>query len=150
IEGVKQTLETLLQELSLGVSRENEAQVREVGKVYREYRAQLEATVAAAEAVLAAEGGETADGLRDLAMSSRAAVGRLRDLAQAVSVVLDQNVARVSKEAEARHAEISAVMTTVAAAGIGAAMLLAVLIAHFGIARPIRSVVDVLQRLASG
>jgi len=150
IEGVMQTIETLLQELSLGVSGDHEDQVREVGKVYKAYKAQVEKTVAAAEAAQGNPASEAAALLRSEAMDSREVAEQLRDLARAMSVVLDQNVSRVAQAAEARYEEISRAMIAVAAAGIALGIIVAVLIGEFGIARPIRSVVGVLRRLADG
>jgi methyl-accepting chemotaxis protein len=93
---------------------------------------------------------EVTERLRDAAMKSRGAAEKLQDAVRAVSDRLSERNENIAKAAEAEYQSASRLMMIVAAVGTLLGMLAGFMIGQYGIAKPIRSIVELLLKLAAG
>ena len=121
-----------------------------VREAFSAYRSQMDATLAAINAEKSARLTESADKLRDAAMKSRTAAealqGRMRELADRLNARVDEK----SKEAREQYESTSRLLIILAALGVIVGGVVGFVIGQYGIARPIRTIVGVLQDLAAG
>jgi methyl-accepting chemotaxis protein len=121
-----------------------------VREAFSAYRSQMDATLAAIDAEKSARLTESADKLRDTAMKSRTAAealqGRIRELADRLNARVDEK----SKEAREQYESTSRLLIILAALGVIVGGVVGFVIGQYGIARPIRTIVGVLQDLAAG
>ncbi len=121
-----------------------------VREAFSAYRSQMDATLAAIDAEKSARLTESADKLRDTAMKSRTAAealqGRMRELADRLNARVDEK----SKEAREQYESTSRLLIILAALGVIVGGVVGFVIGQYGIARPIRTIVGVLQDLAAG
>jgi methyl-accepting chemotaxis protein len=114
------------------------------------YQTQLEATMKTIEGEKSAKVSDSADKLRDTAMKSRAAAETLLAKVRAVADRLNTRVEEKNKAARDRYESTSRLLIMLAVAGIVLGGVLGFLIGQYGVARPIRAIVALLQQLASG
>jgi methyl-accepting chemotaxis protein len=88
--------------------------------------------------------------LRDAAMASQAAAEELQSKVRIVSDRLSDRVERLSKEAADEYKETSRLMVIAGAIGIFLGIFLSFMLGQFGIAKPMRALVGLLQRMARG
>jgi len=93
---------------------------------------------------------ETAQRLRDATMKSRASAEKLRVAVRAVADRMNNRVSEFSKKASDEYESASRLMMIAATIGIVFATVLGFLVGQFGIAKPMRALVGLLQRLAKG
>ena len=124
--------------------------LKQLQSIYGRYLKELQHTMTVAAEVGEIEVGEEAKRLQGGAMRSRMLAETLRDRTRELSAKLAADVTTISEAAHAEYRRISLVMIGVASGGIVAGLALGVLIAQFGIARPIGAIVATLQRLAAG
>jgi methyl-accepting chemotaxis protein len=74
----------------------------------------------------------------------------VRDSLHTLSEGLENDVARVSAEATNEYLWISKVMIVVASIGISLGLLIGFLVGQYGVAKPIRAIVELLRVLANG
>jgi methyl-accepting chemotaxis protein len=88
--------------------------------------------------------------LRDAALKSEAAAEKLRANVRAIAERLDNRVDYFASAATEEYESVSRRMLIAAAAGILLGIFAGFTVGQFGIAKPMRGLVDMLQRLAKG
>jgi methyl-accepting chemotaxis protein len=129
---------------------EIKAQVAEVEKLWGDYQRELEVTFRAAEAVQNYRATDEMDKLRQEALGSAAVANKVRGLLNTLAQSLDKDVRETSDAATAEYLCTSKLTITVAVVGILLGLGLGFLIGQYGVAKPIRVLVELLQRLAGG
>jgi methyl-accepting chemotaxis protein len=139
-----------LQTLTAKADNETRHYVTELAEEWTKYRAEIENTYRAAEAVNNFQMSAEMDNLRKEAMSSAELANVLRGTLNEFSEKLQKKVAQESTAATVEYAQTSQMLIVTAVIGIAFGLIAGFLIGQFGIAKPIRSMVAALQRLASG
>jgi methyl-accepting chemotaxis protein len=119
-------------------------------EAFAAYRAQLDATLKAVEAEKSSKLSDSADKLRDVAMKSRATAENLQAKVRALAERLNARVEEKSKEARDEYEQISRVLVWLAAVGIVLGGVVGFVIGQYGIAKPVRAMVGLLQQFAAG
>jgi methyl-accepting chemotaxis protein len=88
--------------------------------------------------------------LRDSAMKSRAAAEKLRATVKGVADRLNERVANLSAAATVEYETASRLMIIIAVVGVLFGMSAGFMIGQYGVAKPIRSIVELLRKLANG
>ncbi|MBR0897999.1 HAMP domain-containing protein [Bradyrhizobium tropiciagri] len=114
------------------------------------YQAQLKQTLDAVDGARAADLTQSAEKLRDVAMKSRAAAEELQAKVRAVADRQDQRVRDNVKANEQEYASTSELLILLAASGVLLGLLFGFVVGQYGVAKPIRAVVELLQQLANG
>ncbi|GGE33409.1 methyl-accepting chemotaxis protein [Agaricicola taiwanensis] len=139
-----------LDEMKSSENRLVKGHIEKIERQWLTYRGELEGTIKIAKDVGNFEIGEETRRLRDSAMASRQAAEDLRASLRTMATELDDRVSTVSAEATAEYEATSGLMIGVSAAGIVLGLVFGFAIGQFGVAKPIRMIVDLLQRLANG
>jgi methyl-accepting chemotaxis protein len=121
-----------------------------VRSAFAAYEAQMKQTMNAVEAARSAEVTQSASRLREIVMKSRADAEALQTTLKAVAERLDQRVEENSKAADEEYVSTSRLMIVLALSGVVFGLFFGFMIGQFGIAKPIRAIVTLLQQLAGG
>ncbi|MGM4874008.1 methyl-accepting chemotaxis protein [Bradyrhizobium sp. 956_D2_N1_5] len=121
-----------------------------VCEAFSAYKSQMDTTLAAVDAEKSAKLSDSADKLRDIAMKSRTAAENLQGKIRELADRLNTRVEEKSKEAREQYESTSRFLIILAGLGVIIGGALGFIIGQYGIARPIRMIVGVLQELASG
>ncbi len=114
------------------------------------YEKDMENTLRLADEVTDAKLSDQTMRLRDAALKSEAAAEKLRASVRAIADRLDGRVDYFSAAATEEYESISRIMIIAAALGIVLGISAGFMIGQFGIAKPMRVLVGMLQRLAKG
>ncbi|MGY3590987.1 methyl-accepting chemotaxis protein [Bradyrhizobium sp. USDA 4341] len=114
------------------------------------YRAQLKQTLDAVDSAKAVDLTQSAEKLRDVAMKSRAAAEELQARVRAVADRQDERVRDNVKANEQEYVSTSELLILLAASGVLLGLLFGFVVGQYGVAKPIRSVVAMLQQIANG
>ena len=139
-----------LAELKSVADDEIRAGIEIIEKRYADYRNKVEATMTAASAVQHFEISGEVQRVHDEAIQGRAVAEALQAQLTELSRILDTRVKNVSAAASAEYEYVSRLMMIVAAVGIALGLGLGFVIGQYGIAKPISSIVEILQKLAAG
>ncbi|MFG1417234.1 methyl-accepting chemotaxis protein [Xanthobacter sp. V0B-10] len=131
-------------------SSDDKAQLDEIRALFDTYMEQMAATVRTAETMQDHEVSESTAVLRESALKGRAAAENVRKSVAALVRALDLRMSQSVASADAEYRQASSVMMGGAAIGILVSLALGYFIGHYGIARPIRGIVNVLQQIARG
>jgi methyl-accepting chemotaxis protein len=115
---------------------------------FRAYEQELQETLAAARAVKSSALTAEAEHLRNEILSGRVVSDRLQAKLREVMTYFDQKAGAVATEAEEAYHFVSWKVIIVSALTSLIALIVGLSIGHLGIAKPIRMVVGVLDRLA--
>jgi methyl-accepting chemotaxis protein len=137
-------------EVSNTVDEQAKALLPAVRDAFAAYKTELNATLAAVDAEKSSKLAESAERLRERAMKSRAAAEELQAKVRAVADRLNARVEERSKAAREEYESVSRLMLILASVGIVLGGVLGFLVGQYGVARPIRAIVALLQQLASG
>jgi methyl-accepting chemotaxis protein len=121
-----------------------------VRDAFSAYKSQMDTTLAAVEAEKASKLSESADKLRDAALKSRTAAENLQGKVRELADRLNTRVEEKSKEAREKYESTSRFLVILAGLGVVVGGVLGFIIGQYGIAKPIRMIVGVLQELAAG
>ncbi|KGT73808.1 chemotaxis protein [Bradyrhizobium japonicum] len=121
-----------------------------VREAFSAYKSQMDTTLAAVDAEKSAKLSDSADKLRDTAMKSRTAAENLQGKIRELADRLNARVEEKSKEAREQYESTSRFLIILAGLGVIIGGVLGFIIGQYGIARPIRMIVGVLQELAAG
>ncbi|MDI3562713.1 methyl-accepting chemotaxis protein [Bradyrhizobium sp. Arg816] len=121
-----------------------------VREAFSAYKSQMDTTLAAVDAEKSAKLSDSADKLRDTAMKSRTAAENLQGKMRELADRLNARVEEKSKEAREQYESTSRFLIILAGLGVIIGGALGFIIGQYGIARPIRMIVGVLQELAVG
>jgi methyl-accepting chemotaxis protein len=115
-----------------------------------EYEKDLNKTLELADAAKDVQLSEQTERMRSAAMMSRAAADRLQTSVRAISEQLDHDVEQLAKAADEEYETTARQLTMGAAGGIVLGLVAGFMIGQFGIAKPMRALVGLLQALAKG
>jgi methyl-accepting chemotaxis protein len=119
-------------------------------QAFAEYKKDLDTTMRLVDDVKEVETSEQMRRLREATAASRVAAGKLNASIRAISDRLNERVEEMSKAAAEEYESTSRPMVTVSAIGIVVGLALGFLIGQVGIAKPMRALVGLLQRMAKG
>src|SRR3954471_6388081 len=148
-EQLKQ-LEERLAEVSKTTDEKTQALLPAVRSALSAYQSQMKQTLQSVDDAKSAEVTKSAAGLRDVAMKSNAAAEALQIAIRAVANRLDQRVMENNKAAEEEYASASRLLIILAVGSVVFGLAFGFAVGQYGIARPIRAVVELLQQLAGG
>jgi methyl-accepting chemotaxis protein len=114
------------------------------------YQTKLGSTFRAAEAVTDFKMTEQMDALRKEAHRSAEVANKVRTNLRELAAQLDKEVSAVSTDATDEYQFVSKLMMIAAAIGIAFGLIMGFTIGQFGIAKPMRALVALLQRMAKG
>jgi methyl-accepting chemotaxis protein len=126
------------------------AQIAEIESDWTAYQKELAGTFRAADAVTSFQMTAEMDRLRKEAVSSAELANKVRTRLRGFTEKLDEDVARVSSDATSEYLWVSKLMIVAASIGIGLGLAIGFTIGQFGIAKPMRVLVGLLQRMAKG
>ncbi len=151
LEGRKREAEARFADLKKTAQTEaTQKRIADLEVLYQRYKQEVDGTFRAAEMVKNVDSTVEMAALRQTLASSRTVASELQDKAMELSGGLDQRVIQISADATAEYQRVSSLMITVASIGIVVGLLFGLLIAQFGIAKPMRALVGLLQRMAKG
>ncbi|QHO75048.1 methyl-accepting chemotaxis protein [Bradyrhizobium sp. CCBAU 051011] len=148
-EQLKQ-LEERLAEVSKTTDEKTQALLPAVRSALSAYQSQLKQTLQSVDAAKSVEVTQSAAALRDATMKSRAAAEELQLAIRAVATRLDQRVMENNKAAEEEYASASRLLVILAVGSVVFGLGFGFAVGQYGIAKPIRAVVELLQQLAGG
>jgi methyl-accepting chemotaxis protein len=117
---------------------------------WKKYQPQIEDTFSKAQAVKNFQMTDEMQRLRDSIESSHAQAEKLQDAARSVAERLRNRVHELSDDANNEYLQVSRLMVIASAIGIVVGLALGFMIGQFGIAKPMRGLVALLQRMAKG
>jgi methyl-accepting chemotaxis protein len=121
-----------------------------VRQAYEAYQKDMQKTLGLVDGVKDNQISDTAERLREAAMASRGAAEALQGKIKAVADRLNDRVENLSKEAASEYASAAQMMVIISVIGVVTGLTLGFLLGQYGIARPIRAIVNLLQTLANG
>ena len=148
-EQVKQ-LEERIAEVAKTRDEKTQALMPAVRSALAAYQAQMKQTLEAVDEAKSAEITKSAETLRETVMKSRTAAEALQLSIRAVATRLDERVAENNKAVEAEYASASRLLIMLAVGSMIFGLAFGFLVGQYGVAKPIRAVVTLLQQLAAG
>ena len=148
-EQLKQ-LEERLAEVSKTSDEKTQALLPAVRSALSAYQSQMKQTLQSVDDAKSVEVTQSAAGLRDTAMKSRAAAEALQIAIRAVATRLDQRVMENNKAAEDEYVSASRLLVILSVGSVVFGLGFGFAVGQYGIAKPIRAVVELLQQLAAG
>jgi methyl-accepting chemotaxis protein len=124
--------------------------VQAIDQRWKDYQPQVEDTFKKAATVQSIQNADEMRDLRWAVDSSHQYANNLEEAARAASKHFDDQVDKLAGEATVEYNRVSMIMLIVSSVGIVAGLLLGFGIGQFGIARPMRALVALLQRMARG
>jgi methyl-accepting chemotaxis protein len=121
-----------------------------VKAAFAAYQKDMENTLRLVDGVKDIQLGETTIQLRDAAIKSRATAEELQSKIKLVAEELDNRVDRLAKDSTTEYESATHMMIVCSVIGIALGLMLGFLIGQYGVAKPIRAIVDLLQSLAEG
>ncbi|MCK1728646.1 HAMP domain-containing methyl-accepting chemotaxis protein [Bradyrhizobium sp. 142] len=121
-----------------------------VREAFATYKSQLDTTLTIIDGEKSSKLSDSADKLRDAAMRSRGAAETLQAKIRAVADRLNSRVEEKSREAREQYESTSRLLILLAAMGVVIGGVVGFVIGQYGIAKPIRAIVGLLQELAAG
>lgn len=143
-------LEERIAEIAKTTDEKTQALLPAVRSALAAYEAQLKQTLHSVDEAKSADITKSAEKLRDTAMKSRAAAETLQVAIRAVATRMDERVAENNKAAEQEYASASRLLEILALSSVVFGLLFGFLVGQYGVARPIRAAVELLQQLARG
>jgi methyl-accepting chemotaxis protein len=137
-------------EVSKTVDDKAKAMLPDVREAFAAYKTQLTATLSAIDAEKSSKLSDSTDRLRETTMKSRGAAENLQAKIRAVADRLNTRVEEESAEAHTQYEQTSRLLLVLAFSGVIFGALMGFVIGQFGVAKPIRSIVALLQQLAAG
>ena len=139
-----------LEEIKKTPDQQALAMLPAVQDAFSAYEKSLKATMSAVETAASEKVTTSAQTLLAIVMKSRAAADDLQAKIKKVADRLDDRVNEFEKRTSEEYASTSETLIVGSVAGVLVGILLGFLVGQYGIARPIRSMVALLQQLASG
>jgi methyl-accepting chemotaxis protein len=139
-----------LAEIAKTTDRETMAILPEVRDAFAAYKNTVAATLAAVEGASSAPTTETAKKLLGVVLKSDEAAQDLRQKMRKVAERMEHRVEEAAKETAEEYHATSRTLMTVVTVGILLGLSLGFVVGHFGVAKPMRALVAVLQRMAKG
>ncbi len=136
----------------VGKTRDDEAKAMLPGvrQAIATYEKDLEETLRLADGTKDVQLSEQTEKLRDAAMKSRAAAEKLQAEVKTLADRLQGRVDHFAQTATEEYQSVSRLMIVIATIGIVLGVAAGFMVGQFGIAKPMRALVGLLQRLAKG
>ena len=150
IDEEKRRFETRFKNIQGKASDAVKAKLPPLWALWMDYQKELATTLKAAEAVSGVQMPDEIAKLRDEAVGSAAIAQKLRDAGRELVEILEKSAHETAEAAHEEFVRVSRLMVIAAALGIALGVLLGFLVGQFGVAKPIRNLVQLLQRLAGG
>ncbi|UFZ06895.1 methyl-accepting chemotaxis protein [Bradyrhizobium ontarionense] len=150
IEEQRKQFAERLEEVAKTKDDQARAMIPDVRVLYDEYVKGMEETFRTIAAAKDMQITEQTEKMRDSAMKSRANSEKLQFKIRDVADRLNARVENLAKAAEEQYEQTSRMLIIVASIGIALGLSLGFVIGQYGIARPMRALVAVLQRMAKG
>ena len=148
-ESLKQ-FEERIADMSLSRDEMARSMMSDVKTAFAAYKKTMENTLRLVDGVKDAQLNETTLQLREAAMASRGAAEELQAKVRAIANELNDRVENLAKASSAEYESMSQAMIAFSIVGVFVGLLFGFLIGQYGVARPIRVIVDLLQKLAAG
>jgi methyl-accepting chemotaxis protein len=145
-----QAFQERIDDLSKTRDDQARAMIPAVREAWAAYQKSMETTLRLVDGVKDTQLSDVTEKLRDAAMHGRADAEKLQTSIRAVSDRLTDRVEAFAKAAADEYETTSRLLMIVAAVGIVLGLSIGFLIGQFGIAKPTRALVGMLQRLAKG
>jgi len=145
----KQFRERLAQ-LRSTTAPEQMAKLNDLQRAFEDYEEAYKQTLASANAVQDSQVSAEMAKVRKEAYASRDVAEKVREQLKALGDARSADTEAFVKEGRQLYDSMRTLLIAVTAGGIIVGSLLGFLLAQYGVARPIRSIVEVLQKLASG
>ena len=126
------------------------AQLYDLESGWEAYQEDLKATLHAADAITDFKITPEMEKLRQEALTSTRVADQLHDKLRVLAKSFDEEVNRASESATSEYQRVSELMIIAAAIGIVLGFVLAFAVGQFGVAKPMRTLVALLQRMAQG
>jgi methyl-accepting chemotaxis protein len=143
-------LEERITEVAKTRDEKTQALMPAVTSALATYRAQMKETLQSVEEAKSAEITKTAETLRETVMKSRAAAEALQLAIRAVATRLDERVAENNRAAAEEYVSASRLLIILAVGSMLFGLVFGFVVGQYGVAGPIRAVVELLQQLAGG
>jgi methyl-accepting chemotaxis protein len=150
IDEQRKQLDERLAEVSKTSDEKTQALLPAVRSALSAYQSQMKQTLQSVDDAKSVEVTQSAAGLRDAAMKSRAAAEALQIAIRAVATRLDQRVMENNKAAEDEYVSASRLLVILSVGSVVFGLGFGFAVGQYGIAKPIRAVVELLQQLAAG
>ncbi|CAL76379.1 putative methyl-accepting chemotaxis protein [Bradyrhizobium sp. ORS 278] len=150
IEEQRQQFAERLEEVAKTKDDQARAMIPDVRVLYDDYIKGMEETMRVVAAAKDMQLNEQTDKMRDAALKSRANSEKLQGKIREVADRLNARVENLAKQADEQYQQTSRMLIAVAAVGIVLGLSLGFVIGQYGIAKPMRALVAVLQRMAKG
>jgi methyl-accepting chemotaxis protein len=150
MEEDKRLFQNRLKQIAEKADPETKRHLAVVEGLWNAYEREMEGTLKAADAVKNFQMTDEMQKLRDGAVTSRTAAEKLRSAVREMAEHLDKTVNKLSTDATDEYKRASTLMMTVAGVGVTVGLIFGVLVAQVGVSRPMRVLVNLLQRMAKG
>ncbi|MGY4309979.1 methyl-accepting chemotaxis protein [Bradyrhizobium sp. USDA 4369] len=150
IEEQRKQFAERLEEVAKTKDDQARAMIPDVRALYDDYVKGMEETFRVITTAKDMQINEQTEKMRDAAMKSRANSEKLQFKIRDVADRLNARVENLAKAADEQYQQTSRMLMTVAVLGILVGLSLGFVIGQFGIAKPMRALVAVLQRMAKG
>jgi methyl-accepting chemotaxis protein len=150
VEEQSRNLEARMQEVSETRDERARNMMGAVRDSWSAYRQELDTTLRLVDGVGDAQSGVQTERLRDAVRKSETKADKLQADMWAVSERLSDRVEIFAKAAAAEYERTSRLIMIAAAIGVVLGLALGFMVGQFGIAKPIRALVAILQRMAKG
>lgn len=145
-----QQFEERIEDLSKSRDEKARALISEVRTAFAAYQKTMENTLRLVDGASDIKLNETTQQLRDAAMASRGAAETLQAKVRAISNELIARSEQLAKTSAAEYETASQQMIILSVAGVVLGLTFGFLIGQYGVAKPIRAIVELLQKLAAG
>jgi methyl-accepting chemotaxis protein len=150
LEEDKRLFQNRMKQIAEKADPETKRHLTVIEGLWNAYEREMEGTLKAADAVKNFQMTDEMQKLRDEAVTSRTAAEKLRGAVREMAEHLDKTVSKLSTDATDEYKRSSTLMMTVAGVGVAVGLLFGVLVAQAGVSRPMRVLVNLLQRMAKG
>jgi methyl-accepting chemotaxis protein len=144
------TFQERIAELEKSPDQKARALMSDVKAAFGVYRTSLDNTLRLVDNVKDIQLNETTVQLRDAAMASRGAAEELQKKVKVVADELNDRVENLARESTVEYEAASRLMMICSVVGIALGLTFGFLIGQYGVAKPIRAIVGLLQSLAEG
>jgi methyl-accepting chemotaxis protein len=121
-----------------------------VNEAMADYKRHMQDTLRIADEVKDTQLGADAARLRDAAMKSRAAAEKVRATIKSVADLLNDRVVNLAAAGKEEYETTSRLLMILVGVGTLLGMSLGFMIGQYGVAKPIRAIVELLRKLADG
>jgi methyl-accepting chemotaxis protein len=148
-DSIKQ-FEQRLEEVGKSRDEKARAMMPDVRTAYAAYQKEMENTLRLVDGVKDFQMAEVSEKLRDAAMASRGAAETLQGKVRAVADELNEHLEQLAKDSTSEYESASRLMIVFSVIGVIVGLLFGFLIGQYGVSKPIRMIVSLLQSLAEG